>query len=60
MRAGFLCDRQTVGDEQEIEFAAFGGGRLLLVMSEAGAGIDVAIGMAPVVPRAAHAVQDEA
>ena len=59
MRAGLFRDRQAVGDEEEVEFAALGRCSLLLIEGEAGAGVDITVGMAPVVPCAAHAVQDE-
>ena len=59
MGAGLFRDRQAVGDEEEVEFAPFGGRGLLLIISEAGAGVDVAVRVTPVVPGAADAVEDE-
>jgi len=60
MRAGALGDVHAVGHEQEVKPRLLGQLRLLFVETEVHAGIDHRVGVAPVAPARAHAVQDKA
>ncbi len=59
VRARFLGDRQAVRHEQEIELPLFGKLSLPGIEGKARAGVDVPIGVPPVIPGAAYAMKNE-
>jgi hypothetical protein len=60
MRARLRGDEDAVCHEQEIEFAGFGKLRLTFIIFEIGAGAGMRIGVAPIAPADAVAMQDKA